>query len=57
MTIAWCLLPLLSVVVIDAQRDSKWSWSSNNRNNRNNVDGVRDRLIDRRKYETLEDLR
>lgn len=51
-TIIWCLLALLSASVY-AQRDSKWSWSANNRNN---IDG-HDRHVDRRKYESLEDLR
>lgn len=47
-----CLLPLLCASVY-TQKDSKWSWSSNNRNN---IDG-HDRQIDRRKYESIEDLR
>lgn len=49
--VIWCLLPLLSVIV-NAQRDPKWSWSSNNRNN---IDG-QDQL-NRRKYESIEDFR
>lgn len=48
-----CLVPLLSIV--GAQGESKWSWSSNNRNSIN-ADSS-DRLIDRRKYESIEDLR
>lgn len=51
-----CLVPLLSVVVIDAQRESKWAWSTNN-NNRNSIEDPNDRLIDRRKYESVEDFR
>lgn len=47
-----CLVPLLSIV--GAQGESKWSWSSNNRNS---IADSSDRLIDRRKYESLEDLR
>lgn len=52
-TVIWCLIALLNVLV-DAQRDAKWSWSANNRNN---IDGSLDRPVDRRKYEDLEDLR
>lgn len=51
--IIWCVVLLFSVVV-NAQRESRWTWTANNRNS---VDGPNDRPTDRRKYETVEDFR
>lgn len=47
------LLVLLSVA-ISGQRDAKWNWSSNNRND---INEPRDQPINRRKFERLEDFR
>lgn len=51
--IAINLFMVLSVVV-DAQRDAKWAWSTKNRNN---ISEPRDRQSDRRKFESIEDFR
>lgn len=52
---ALCSCLLLSAVA-DAQRDSKWAWSSSK--NQNDVNGPRDRpQSERRKFESVEDFR
>lgn len=50
-----CLLLMFSEIIY-GQRDVKWAWSSNN-NNRNSVDDARNRQLNRRRYENVEDFR
>lgn len=52
-SIALCLFLMLSDE-INAQRDSKWAWSSKNRND---INEPHDRQSDRRKFESVEDFR
>lgn len=40
--------------VVNAQRDSKWAWSSKKRND---IDEPHNRQSDRRKFESVEDFR